>query len=374
METGCAGLYVHVPFCVSKCAYCDFYSLRYTCEGADAYAQKIVSEINRWGEALQSPADTLYFGGGTPSLLSAEQILAIIDTCKERFSLKNAEITLEANPAERLESLLDRVAQGGVNRLSLGLQSALEEELLALSRRHTAGDIAKAAAAAHAAGITNLSLDIMLGIPGQTKDSLKRTVEFALAQGPTHISAYMLTLEEGTPLYEKRNSVRLPDPDETAELYLYACELLRTAGFDRYEISNFAKDGQVSRHNSKYWTGENYLGLGPAAHSYWNGRRFYYERDLAQYLKSPREMEDGSGGGPEEMILLRLRLKSGLSLSQFSKCFMEEAPQAAIDRMRKKITTYQKAGFAIFDGDTVSLTDRGAAVSNRIISELLLCL
>ena len=374
MQMGSAGIYIHVPFCVSKCAYCDFYSLRYTRETVDAYVKKTVSEINRWGEALQSPADTLYFGGGTPSLLSAEQMIAIIDACKQQFSLKNAEITLEANPAERLDSLFETIAPQGVNRVSLGLQSAVKEELSALSRRHTAEDLAKAVAAAKAAGIMNLSLDIMLGIPGQTKESLKRTVDFALAQNPTHISAYLLTLEPGTPLYNRRESLPIPDSDAAAELYLYACDLLGQAGFERYEISNFAKNGCVSRHNIKYWTGENYLGIGPAAHSFWNGLRFHYDRDLEGFLSAPRVTQDGTGGGIEETVMLRLRLKSGLSLEGLAAAYPALVSQDTAARLRRKIGLFVKAGLADFDGDILSLTDRGALLSNQIISELLCCL
>jgi len=269
------GLYIHVPFCIRKCAYCDFYSVPLNFSLADAYVNKIINELDRWGDILGCPpADTLYFGGGTPSLLESERILAIINKSKELFSLKNAEITMEVNPAERLNEYFENIVKAGVNRLSIGVQSANENELEFLSRRHSARDVVACANDARAAGIENISLDIMLGIPGQTKESLKKTVDFVLERSPQHISAYLLSLEEGTPLYKNRHNLNIPNDDEAGELYLYTCELLKAAGFERYEISNFAKGDRISKHNTKYWQGADYLGLGPAAHSFINGKRF----------------------------------------------------------------------------------------------------
>ncbi len=369
------GLYIHIPFCVCKCSYCDFYSLGYSEALATAYTKRILSEIHRWGGALGCPpADTLYFGGGTPSLLKSEQIKAIIDECKEVFSLKDAEITLEVNPGDKLDEYFCHVANFGVNRISLGLQSAVDSELKALSRRHTAKDVATTVTAAKKTGIDNISLDIMLGIPGQTKESLKSTVDFALKQEPAHISAYLLTLEPGTPLYKNQKDYIIPNSDEAGELYLYACELLKAGGYDRYEISNFAKEGKISRHNRKYWVGTDYLGLGPSAHSFIGGKRFFYGRDINAYLKNPQEIKDGDGGGIDERIMLGLRLAEGVSIKALVSQFNELLDQNKINRLIKKAELFHKNGLAIFNGDVISLTDRGALVSNAVIAEFIECI
>jgi len=365
-----SGLYIHIPFCLRKCAYCDFYSLQFNDALAESYTNKILSELNRWGGILKCPpADTLYFGGGTPTLLKSEQIVAIIDESKELFSLKNAEITLEANPAENLGDYFCSVANAGVNRLSIGLQSANEDELKILSRRHTVNDVIRCVDDARAAGIKNISLDIMLGIPGQTKESLKKTVDFVISQNPQHVSAYLLSLEEGTPLYKNRNSLDIPDDDKAGELYLYACELLKAAAFERYEISNFARDGKISKHNTKYWRGDNYLGLGPAAHSFIDGKRFYYDRDIDSYLNNPVEIPDGEGGSAEETLMLRLRLTSGLDLNEFLNKFSGEITNNTINRILKKAELFKKCGLVTVKNNIISLTDEGSLVSNAIIAE-----
>ena len=364
------GLYIHIPFCLSKCAYCDFYSLPIDGELSKAYTNKILGELNRWGGILKCPpADTLYFGGGTPTLLNSEQIIAIINKSKELFSLKNAEITLEANPTENLLEYFCAVASAGVNRLSIGLQSANENELKLLSRRHTANDVIRCVDDARSAGIKNISLDIMLGIPGQTKQSLKKTIDFALSREPWHISAYLLSVEKGTLLYKNRDSLNIPNDDEAGELYLYATELLKSAGFERYEISNFAKDGNISKHNTKYWQGDDYLGLGPAAHSFVNGKRFYYNRDINAYLSGPVETPDGEGGTAEETLMLKLRLTSGLDLTEFKNDFSGEITENIINRILKKAGFFKNCGLVIIKNNKISLTDEGALVSNAIITE-----
>lgn len=374
MSTKPIGIYVHIPFCVSKCAYCDFYSLAQNDGVMDEYTSKIVSEIYRWGSVLGTPpADTLYFGGGTPSLLNHKQIKAIIDAVKDVFSLKSAEITLEANPAEDLNEYFSLVAEAGVNRVSLGLQSAVESELKLLSRRHSLTDVEASVSAARKAGIDNISLDLMLGIPNQTKESLKQSVDFVLSQGVEHISAYLLSLEKGTALYNKRNTLNIPNEDEAGEFYLQVCRLLKNAGYDRYEISNFAKNNKISRHNTKYWLGEEYLGLGPAAHSFVGGKRFYYERDLKAYLTNPIEVCDGDGGGLSEFIMLRLRLKSGISLNDMVSRFGNEITLEALERVKQKANLFSKKGLLKFSRDEISLTDKGALVSNLIICEIVDC-
>lgn len=361
------GLYIHVPFCVSKCAYCDFYSLSGDDSQKARYVERLIHQIDRWGRALSAPpTDTLYFGGGTPSLLSAEQITAIIDQVKRSFCLHDPEITLEVNPAEDLEGFFVAVGAAGVNRISIGMQSALPDELQYLSRRHTAEDVTRTVSAARSAGIERISLDLMLGIPGQTEDTLRKSIDFAVATGAEHISAYLLSLEPGTPLFQKQKELPLPDADRAGALYLAACSILREAGYERYEISNFAKNGAISRHNTKYWMGEDYLGLGPAAHSMVGGKRFYYPRDIAAYLEKPTEISDGTGGGLEEVIMLRLRLASGLSLATLREHFSVDT-----DPLLHKAALLARHGLLRLEGEVISLTDQGAVVSNAVITELL---
>lgn len=369
------GIYIHVPFCVSKCSYCDFYSLQQDNALKQQYVQRIISEIHRWGRALGSPpADTLYFGGGTPSLLSSEQIVAIIDNVKQQFSLKSPEITLEVNPAEHLDNFFSVVAKGGVNRISIGLQSANSDELKILSRRHTANDVKRTVAAARAAGINNISVDLMLGIPNQTVATLKQSIDFVEKLNVEHVSAYLLSLEAGTPLYNMQSKLNIPTADEAGELYLKACEFLRHIGYNRYEISNFARDNFLSRHNTKYWLGEEYLGFGPSAHSFINGKRFYYERDIEGYLAGPKEIYDGLGGDLEEAVMLRLRLKNGIKLSELKSEFKDTLTDADIEHINNKAELFFNNGLVDFDGDTISLTDKGALVSNSVIASLLDCI
>ena len=366
------GIYIHIPFCVRKCAYCDFYSMSINYGLASAYTSKIIDELSRWGGILKCPpADTLYFGGGTPSLLKPEQISAIIEKATEVFFLKDAEITLEVNPAENLSDYFKCIKKSGVNRLSIGLQSAVEGELEILSRRHTPNDVIKCVADAKNAGINNISLDIMLGIPNQTEKSLKYTVDFATKLNPTHISAYLLTLEEGTPLYKNRENLHIPNEDEAGELYLLACRLLSDSGYERYEISNFARENNISRHNTKYWKGADYLGLGPAAHSLIKGNRFYYERDLEGYLNNPKEIWDGKGGTIDEKVMLNLRLKSGLNTQSLLSEFPNDIDQNKFADLIKMAELFSKNGLVRFNKGIISLTDRGALVSNGIIAKFL---
>lgn len=361
------GLYVHVPFCVAKCAYCSFYSLPVQTDLLDQYTAVTAAQLSRWGDRLGRPADTLYFGGGTPTLLGEERLCRLLKVAKEAFALKNAEITLEANPAENLAKLFSAVAAAGVNRVSLGVQSAVENELLQLSRRHNFAQVKTAVSDLKKAGITNFSVDVMLGIPGQTTESLKYTLQQLLALEPKHISAYMLSLEPGTPLYQKRSRLTLPGEEQTAALYLQTCETLEKAGFKRYEISNFAKPGFASRHNNKYWQGCDYLGLGPAAHSAVLGQRFYYENSLSQYLNGAEPVLDGSFGGYEEYLMLSLRLSTGVCLQSLALQYGHKLPEA----FWKMVEKLQKAGYLKKENRHIFLTNHGALVSNAVITELL---
>ena len=365
------GLYIHVPFCEKKCPYCDFYSVRGTEELLDDYTDCLIERIKYEIERIGRPADTLYFGGGTPGLLGGKRIARLVGQAKACFGLENAEITAEVNPGDHLEDFLQGFASAGGNRLSIGLQSANDEELRLLGRRHTAAQAAETVHAARRAGMQNISLDLMLGIQGQDRESLRRSIAFCAEQDVEHVSAYLLKIEPRTVYDKRRDSLKLPDEDETCALYLLACEELEKAGLKQYEISNFAKPGCESRHNLKYWLCEEYLGLGPAAHSFLNGERFYYERDLRAFLAGAAPVIDNDpempAGCPEEFAMLALRLTEGLQDGDYTARFGTPVP----DGWKRAAKRYEQAGLTECKADGFRFTRRGFLVSNALLSEIL---
>lgn len=362
------GLYLHVPFCDSKCAYCDFYSYRADVALYKRYTDTLCEHIRLAGERLNRTVDTLYFGGGTPSLLGGERIARLVDTVKSSFGEKIDEITVECNPADDLKVDFELMKKAGVNRISLGVQSGLDSELKALSRRHTVEDVKRTVEDVHGAGIHNISLDLMLGIPHQTMESLKNSLDFLLLLDPTHISAYMLKIEPDTPFGQVDvKTLDLSDEDTVSDMYLFVSEYLSQHGFEHYEISNFAKKGYRSKHNTRYWLCEEYLGLGPAAYSYLNGKRFSFERSCEQYIASPTVLDDGLGGYFSEYCMLRLRLKEGLDFSELNKRFGTKPTEA----LKRKAEKFKNTGLVNLTNRTLSLTVQGFLVSNAVIGELL---
>lgn len=365
------GLYLHIPFCVRKCPYCDFYSLPATEEAMEAYTDTLIRRLRREGPRFPA-ADTLYLGGGTPSLLGASRIHRLVTAARESFGLENAEITLEANPAEHLEDIFRAFHEAGGNRISLGMQAADDDTLRRLGRRHTVRDTAAAVEAAHGAGIDNLSLDILLATEGQTSADVRRAVQTAHALGATHLSAYLLKLEEGTPF--GRTPPPLPDEDAAAALYLTACEEAEAAGYAQYEISNWAMPGRASRHNLKYWNSEPYLGLGPSAHSFYGGRRLYFPRQLAAFddrCPPLPEAPEGDALLPEnseaEYAMLRLRLCEGLRADAFAAHFGHPIPAAWMTAARQIPPHLLQA-----DAAGIRLTREGFLVSDAILTRILL--
>lgn len=355
------GIYIHVPFCGKKCSYCDFYSVAYSKAAAEDYADAVLRNIQHYSDK-ERRVDTVYFGGGTPSLLTTEQISTILSEISRCFSLDcDAEVTLEANPNTITPQKLSDLRCAGINRLSLGVQSLENEELKFLGRTSSAERAVKAVMDANAAGFDNISCDLMIGIPAQTPDSLRRSIA-GLAELPIqHISAYILKIEDDTPFDCDEIRRILPDEDETCDLYLLMVHLLREHGFMQYEVSNFAKTSFESRHNCRYWKCLDYIGIGPSAHSCCYGKRFAVERDIAGFISSPVQetvITDESPCGFEEYAMLRLRLKEGLDLSQTG------SHRADIE---KKIPSLLKAGYAEFDGRILSLTPEGFLMSNQII-------
>lgn len=360
-----AGVYLHFPFCESKCNYCDFYSARFPTEKKQDYIAALCKLIEVYSERLSLSADTLYLGGGTPTTVAPELLAKVIKKATATFGIFS-EITVEANPADRLADTFKQLVAVGVNRISLGVQSAVENELKLLGRRHTPEQVIKSVADIRNAGCDNISLDLMLGIPGQTAESLQKSIEFCLALNPQHISAYMLKVEPDTP-FGRALPPGLPDTDKTADLYLLLCDMMQKAGYQHYEISNFCKPGYESRHNLKYWKQAPYLGLGPGAHSMVEGKRFYFPRDLEAFLTEPQAIPDGNGGDEDEFIMLRLRLSEGFSFAEYQQRFGKDFAALHADFIAK----LQKNGLAQTLPDRLALTDRGFLLSNTIISELL---
>lgn len=373
------GIYIHVPFCRSKCMYCDFYSLTDKDDKLmDRYLEAICRHIRETGPLAPGyRVDTVYFGGGTPSFFGAEGMTAILTAIRKSFEVSGrAEITFEANPDSVSPRLLRRLKSEGFNRVSLGVQCDDDEILKKLGRPHNYEQVVNAVKRIRRAGYRNLSLDLIYGLPGQTLEDWTKTLENVLTLDPDHMSCYGLKVEEGTPLYECRDFCDLPDDDTQADMYLAAVDILRRKGYRQYEISNFAKRGMASKHNLKYWMGGEYLGFGPDASSDFAGKRFSIIRDLQGYidgirtggqvLREVQEVPARERAG--EYLMMRLRTSAGINREEYENRFLlsfeplEDVLKAAA--ARNQAITNKKGGWR--------LTPEGFLVSNSIISDLLL--
>lgn len=366
------GLYVHVPFCAKKCPYCDFFSQNYRKADADRYVDAVILRMRQFAQA-NARADTLYFGGGTPSLLHPEQIGRIVTTARELFSLEG-EISMEANPNTLNEARLRALYESGINRLSVGVQSFDEVELQALGRKHTAEQAKAAILAAKAAGFDNISLDLMLAVPYQTKESLARSLKTAVELPVTHISAYLLKVEESTPYNGSPLLAHCPDEENLAEMYLQTVGTLAEHGLVQYEISNFAKPGYESRHNLKYWREEPYFGIGAAAHSCFDRKRFASEPSLEVFCDAAEHGDfsditllDEEAQTPQERMVLGLRLAEGVAVDALYETFVPKKRRQAKAFIRRLC----ESGMAKADVN-LRLTAKGFLVSNEILAELLL--
>ena len=368
------GLYIHIPFCRTKCLYCDFCSfVGRDNDEHERYVDALINEI-RARATMECLVDTVYFGGGTPSLLSAEQIGRILAAVREGFVLEEgAEITLECNPMTHLDDGKEYFAslrKLGVNRLSLGVQSAVDTELKLIGRRHSFDEARRTFFDARDAGFDNVSVDLMLGIPSQTLESLKYSVEQLIGLGAEHISIYSLQLEEGTPLYRMRERYELADDDLAADMYELVIKMMRGANYIHYEISNFARDGKESRHNSKYWHLDEYLGLGLAAHSDFSGKRMENTQNLEKYLNGEwieSEQSVSQGEREFEFLMLGLRMSSGISKEEFFALFGVNFDEKYGERVSK----FAKMGYFCEENGRISLSERGFEVSNAILGEIL---
>ena len=360
------GLYIHIPFCKSKCPYCDFFSVRQSDEEMDRYVKGVYNSFKEYYND-DIILDTIYFGGGTPSVLGSERLANILGAIKDNFAVdKNAEVTMEVNPTSTDRLDFAKLKELGLNRLSVGMQSAVESEMKLLGRTHTREDVINTVKNAQNCGISNISLDLIIGVPTQTKCSLKESMDFCTSLGVKHISAYILKIEKGTKFYEIQDSLDLPNEDIQAEQYMFVSRYLEKFGYKQYEISNYSLEGYESRHNNKYWRCMEYIGIGPSAHSFYNGERFYYGRCFEDFY-SGIKISDGKGGTEEEFIMLNLRLKRGLIFREFE----EKYGHKISDRFIKKAELFCKAGYMTLDKEKASLTAKGYLVSNAIISELI---
>ena len=373
------GIYIHVPFCRSKCQYCDFYSLTSKDDKLlDSYIEATCKHIKEAGSlAPNYQVDTIYFGGGTPSFFGADGMAMILSAIRRGFDvLHDAEITFEANPDSVSQKLLSRLRNEGFNRVSLGIQTDDDAILQKIGRPHTYSQAVLAVERIRKAGFQNLSVDLMYGLPGQTLENWEGTVRNVLKLAPDHISCYGLKVEERTPMYQYKDAINLPDDDMQADMYLAAVEILRSKGYRQYEISNFARKGMVSKHNMKYWTGGEYLGFGPDASSDFGGKRFTVVRDLLGYLDGIKhggkvmaevhEIPPRERAG--EYLMTRLRTTAGILADDYKRHFL--LPFTPLEACLQK---YASQGYAVQTAEGIwHLTPEGFLISNTIISDLLL--
>ena len=372
------GIYIHVPFCRSKCQYCDFYSLTVKDDKLmDGFLDAVCTHIRETGPLAPGySVDTVYFGGGTPSFFGAEGMGTILAAIRRAFDVRpDAEITFEANPDSISPRLLRRLRSEGFNRVSLGIQCDDDRILEKLGRPHNYEQAVNAVKRIRRAGFKNLSLDLIYGLPGQSREAWEATLQNVLTLKPEHISCYGLKVEEGTPLYECQDLMRLPDDDAQADMYMATVEILRNKGYRQYEISNFCKRGYESRHNLKYWTGGEYLGFGPDASSDFAGKRFAMVRDLRGYIDGVLNGKQVIGQIQEvppreragEYLMMRLRTTMGIQAEEYEKRYL--LPFGPLDTY---MDDCRKRGFALRTEGGWRLTPEGFLLSNTIISDLLL--
>ena len=372
------GIYVHIPFCRSKCEYCDFYSI----PGArskdlmDRYLDATIAHIRESAPAaLGYEVDTVYFGGGTPSFFGARGLSRLFAEIDRRFNVsRDAEVTFEANPDSVTLPMLMSLRRAGFNRISIGVQSDLVEQLKALGRPHNYKQAQQAVSLARRAGFDNVSVDLMFGLPNQSREQWMQTLRHVIDLKADHISCYGLKVEPGTKLYEYRNCANLPDDDAQADMYFYAVETLESFGYKQYEISNFAKDGYICRHNMKYWVGDEYLGFGPCAASDFAGKRFTIEADLEKYITGVMNkgvvlsecetvpLRERAG----EYLMLRLRTVDGVEEGEYTRSFL--LPFKPIEKV---LLDLQKQDLTVLSNGRWRLTPKGFMVSNSILVRLL---
>jgi len=370
------GIYIHIPFCATKCAYCIYYS-REGCEKQiPAFHSAVLRHIKEYSPQLDGYLiDTVYFGGGTPSYCGAGRLVSVFNALKRHgHVLLDAEVTAEINPGGISKEELVKLRRAGFNRLSIGVQSADDKTLRSLGRTHTFADAEDTVKYARAAGFDNLSADIIFGLPSQDKNSWAETIARTAALKAEHISCYRLKIEEGTQLYIYKDSPFLPDEETQADMYLYAVETLARFGYRQYEISNFARRGYESAHHMKYWLGEDYIGFGPGAHSYIDRCRYSFIEDIGKYIERvnlgqvivehSEEMSDFENAG--EYLMLRLRTIFGISEEEYYSIY-----RLKMDNVLELLKKYETYGWAMLKDGRWRFTPKGFMLSDTLIGELL---
>jgi oxygen-independent coproporphyrinogen-3 oxidase len=372
-----AGIYIHIPFCRSRCSYCDFATGMYSAEASGRYVRALLSEIESWGVAdPPEPVDTIYFGGGTPSLLSPGQLETLLNAVYKRFKLApNAEVTMEINPGTVTEETLAAFRSLGVNRASFGAQTFDDNELARLGRSHSAEDTRRTFQHLRDAGFRNVSFDLIAGLPGQTMAGWRRNLDESFALGPEHLSFYLLEVHQGTPL---ANHIKIglqprPDEDLAAEMYEVMLDRAVAAGYEHYEISNLCLPGLQSRHNTKYWTGAPYYGFGCSAHSY-DGefRRWANERELTKYMEMVEQSRSAIATETQlsetdrqaEAVFLGLRMMKGFSFEEYQQLFGSDLRA----KHANDLTRFREAGLIEYSDDLLKLTRAGALLSNEVFA------
>ena len=389
------GLYVHIPFCQTKCPYCDFNTYARIEDLIPSYVDALRAEISLWGALLhRPPLETVFFGGGTPSYLPADRIVAILEAIRGSFDASvDAEVSLEANPGDLTPAKLDELLRAGINRLSIGVQSLDDRLLEALGRRHSAADARRSYHAAVDAGFDNVSIDLMYGLPHQTLTGWRDTLDGIISLGPPHVSMYCLTLEQGTPLAQwvQLGKVPEPDPDLAADMYEMAEERMGQRGYRHYEISNWAKPGFPSRHNLIYWRNQPFLGVGPGAHSYLGGFRFANLKSPREYIerlesrrplpKASSPMSERIAGVPvvdtveaigprlemAETMMMGLRLDTGIISEDFARRFGRSPAEVYPD----DVADLAAVGLLEDSDGALKLTPRGRMLGNEVFSRFL---
>lgn len=370
------GIYIHVPFCMQKCAYCDFYSM----SGRDTrgYSGAVIKQIKSFRKFMKDrTVDTVYIGGGTPSMLSAGNISDMLSALREYANVKDdAEITIEANPGTLDGAKLSTYRAAGVNRISMGLQSADDEELFMLSRIHTRDEFENSFLLARMEGFENINIDVMYALPYQTEEKLKGTMDYVMQMSPEHVSFYGLKIEENTPFGRHPHIENtLPNEDAQVKMYLDSCAALESTGYRQYEISNFAKPGHECRHNLKYWHSQEYLGFGPAAHSMFMNRMFSYKKNLDLFMQDPTDMramldenhEISSKELAVQYVMLAFRLTEGVFVRDYNERFGDDFDERYLEKMSPLI----EKGLIIKTDTGYRLSRDGMLVSNLILSEIL---
>lgn len=374
------GLYIHIPFCVKKCNYCDFYSLGCVANGGiERYIDALCKHLAKEGENYRERAvDSVFLGGGTPSILSAELLKRLFSVIRKSFKLtKDCEISLEANPGTVTEEKANAYAEVGINRISIGLQSVNNKELYALGRIHTLEEFEESYRILRNAGIENINIDIMYALPNQKTEDFIKTLDTVAGFEPEHISAYCLKIEENTYFYKIKDTLVLPDEDEQYKMYEALCNKLAAKGYEQYEISNFAKKGRRCIHNLKYWLSHEYIGFGPSAHSFVDGERYSYSESVDRYIEAiegecvPEKLLEAEYDltleeKMDEYVMLRLRLSDGVSPKEF-----EERFGVSFESRYKKLEMYEKNGYIVKKCGNFAFTPKGFFVSNYILSDIL---